>query len=183
MSFFGSSYYNRGGLVARPGGTTYGADLLGCVVTYLSTAPPVAALLANGYGGGGYGTGGYGGEVKVYDELAPADAVTPFVVVADYDEALPGDSLEDQDVTLLLQVVSPDVDTARAVGAAVKRALDTPNINPVSQGRPPFAWAGGTETGCFRNHSRPRRRPGIGRLGRYVWVEEIEYEFRVSPQQ
>ena len=141
-------------------------DLLAALVTYLKAAPTVTAL------------------ATVYSAEAPAGGSPPYVIVDGYTEHLPGESLDDSTADGLIVLVSNNgLDTAMALGVAVKTALDSPNINPASLGRDAFIWTGGTESAVLRNDSRPRRLPGIGRGGKYVYVEEINYVFWVTPQQ
>lgn len=166
---------------AGASGSAY-PDLLAAVVAYLRSEPTVVAVLGVGYGDGGYGAGVLG-QVNVFAGEAPADCVPPYLVIDGYAEALPGESAEDSQVTGQFYVVTNDLSAARAVGRAVKNAMDAPNINPRAVGRKPFVWATGRETTCLRDDSRPERQRNWGRGGRYVWVEEIDYEFWVTPSQ
>ena len=104
-------------------------------------------------------------------------------MVDNYLDAAPGDTLEDNNITLSINCVTSDLDSARTLGQAVKNAVDSISINDHSLLRAPFAWIKGSELGVLRNKSQPRRVPGIGKGGGYVYLEEIDYEFLVTPNQ
>ncbi len=170
------------GLGVSSSASTTTPDLLTAIVAFLAAEPTVQAVLGVGYGQGGYGAGSYR-QINVYCEEASADCYPPFLVAHSYHEVLPGETYEDQPVEVQIEIVTNGLDQARAIGKAVRNAIDNPNVNVNSIGRNPFEWIGGTETTCLRNNTRLERMRGIGRGGRYVYVEEIDYEFWVTPSQ
>ena len=140
-------------------------DLLAAIVAYLKTTPSVTALAA------------------VCGLEAPPGSSPPYVIVDGYTEHLPGESEEDATSSGQVVLVANTMDAALTLGVAVKAALDSPNINPASLNRDAFVFSTGTESAVLRNDSRPRRLPGLGRGGKYVYVEEIDYVFWVTPTQ
>ena len=132
--------YTIGGPVVWPAPTTAAVDLLATVVAYLRSTPSVTAVVP---------------PAAVYDELAPAGATAPYLVVTRYREPKPGRTGDDQAVPLCLVIRTNGLDAARAAGLAVKNAVDTGAVNPNAIGRSRFTWSGGRERACLRR-SRPR---------------------------
>ena len=142
-------------------------DLLSALVAYLRATASVTALVP---------------AEKITTEIAQPGPDPPYLLLTDYAERLPGETAEDSQAELTVVVVTNDgLDHARTVGVVVKAAIDNPNGNPSSLARSALSWTGGVETSCFRNDSHPRRLAGIGRGGRYFYVEEIDYVFWVAP--
>lgn len=145
-------------------------DLLSTVVAYLQSTPSVTALVSAD---------------SIHAFLAPAGQDAPFIVVGQYVEQVPGATADDQPIKLTVVVRTADdlgAAQAKAIGLAVKAALDTP-ARSSSIGRGKFVWDTGTELSCLRGNSQPRRMPGISRTGLYPYVEQIDYTFTVTPSQ
>jgi hypothetical protein len=156
-------------------------DLLGAIVSYLTGDSAITAGFGIGFGSQGFGEGGFA-SVQVFTDQAPKSALYPFLLIEEYTEVLPGETLNDLPVHLQVSVYTSDLDDARRLGALVKSALDSPAINPASTRTTSFTWLGGSELGVMRNPSKPYRMPGIAKRGQgYAWCETIEYEFWVSP--
>lgn len=170
---------NAPGALYAPG--VVGPDLLSALVAFLRSSLELRQWLGTPFGAGGFGRLGYD-EARVYDERAPQEADYPLLVLSDYDESGPGLTYEDFPIRVTLNVCSQSLDQARAFGAAVKRLLDPPNLNPQAIARPPLAWARGVESYSTRGDSRPSF-AGIGRGGNYVYIEAIDYTFIANPYQ
>jgi hypothetical protein len=153
--------HTRSGLAA--------VDLLAALLTYLKAAPSISSLIP---------------AARIYDEVAPAGVAPPYLLALAYTEPKPGRTADDQTVTVRLGVItSTGLDAARAAGIAVKNAVDTRAVNPTALGRARFSWTGGRERACLRGNSAPRKMPGLGKGGTYVYAETIEYTFHVTPSQ
>lgn len=149
------------------------ADLLEALVTYLRASPAIAAVFP----------GDTEDPVSVFTGMAKAAATPPFLIVDLYSENDHGETLQDQRATVSIVVVTSNgLDTARSHGKTVKAAIDTPNIDPSLPPRSPLIWTGGRETFVLRNQSTPRKQNGIGKGGKYIYAEQIDYEFWTEPQ-
>lgn len=170
---------NAPGAMYAPG--VVGPDLLSALIAFLRSSVELRQWLGTPFGAGPFGRLGFD-EMRVYDERAPQGADYPMLVLSDYDEAGPGLTYEDYPIRVTVNVCSHSLDEARRFGAAVKRLLDPPNLNPQAIPRPRLAWARGIESYNTRNDSRPQF-AGIGRGGEYVYIEEIDYTFIAGPHQ
>jgi len=147
-------------------------DLLSALVQYLRSEPTVSAALPLDARG----------RVPVYHEQAPSGADRPFVVVSDYGELHDTDTLQDQKFTLFIHILCDGEDAAELIGGAVRNAIDSPNFNVNSIGRNPLAWSGATEVFNMRHDTRLERLGQFGRGGKYVYQDQMEYEFWATPE-
>ena len=141
------------------------ADFLAALVAFLAAESHVVATFG----------------AKVYLRRAGADVDPPYLILWDYREH-PTTSVEDQPISLSVRVVTNDSeDAARAAGVVVKNVLDTQLYNPNAYTRDPLTWSTGKEVWVRRNDTGTGPVPGIGKGGRYVFVEDIDYEFMCEP--
>lgn len=157
------------------------SDLLGALVAYLRDDAAITGAFGWGFGEGGFGQAGFA-ELKLFEGQADADARLPYLLIEDYDEVLPGETLEDSTVTLTLSILSASLDQARDFGALLKAAVDSVAINPASTRTERLTWVGGQESGVMRNPSRPYRVKGVAKAAQgYLYREDVEYEFWIQP--
>lgn len=145
------------------------SDLLASVVQYLLATTSVTGLL--------------GAPTNVFHEQGAHADIQPFIVIEGYTELLPGETTEDQPVPMRICCIGGDEAVVRQLGVAVKNAVDSLAINPNSIRTGQFVFDGGQTTGLMRNASRPHKMRGVGKGSQYVWAEEIDYEFWVTPNQ
>ena len=144
------------------------ADLLSAVVTYLKATSSVTSLLS--------------APDAIFTDNSNFGTNTSYLLVEGYNEILPGETTEDEPVDLRVCVYAQTLDAVTVLLGAVKVALDSPNLNSAST-RAPFAWTGGSETGCMRNHTHKSRQPMMNRAGVLLYDGRIDYQFWVTPNQ
>jgi len=147
-------------------------DLLSALVTFLRSTPTVAAVLPLDSQS----------RVPVYSEMAPAGTVRPYVVLTKYTEKLPGESPQDQQQKICVHVFSDREDKAKSIALTLRNAIDVPNFNAASIGRPPLAWSGAVETLAMRQATRLKRLSLLGGGGKYVYCVEMDYDFWSTPE-
>lgn len=152
-------------------------DLLSALVGYLSQAATVIAALPDGSGG-----------QRVYTDIAMAPTTYPVVIISDYQEEDPGETLDDKMISLTVICFSADTPTAsgldlvRTLSTTMRQAIDSPAINSNGLRVWRLAWIDGFESGVVRYPSRPVRLPGQ-RSGSFVWREDISWEFWCQPRE
>jgi hypothetical protein len=162
------------------GGPTAIGDLLGALVAHLRATPSVTAAFSTGFGEGPFGRVPLG-EPKIFMGEASAAVLPPYLLIDDYSESLPGETLEDAPVHLTMIVVSNDLDEARTLGQTVKNAVDSRGVSDASIRTDVLLWSGGQEQGVMRNPSKPYRVKGLAKSGAgYLYREDIEYQFWVN---
>lgn len=146
-------------------------DLLSALYAHLATDAAVVAAFTSP-----------AGNLAIFTEDAGPGGGYPYLVIGDYEEDDPGESLEDSSVGLTLILVHDSLDELWSISRVVKNAVDSPAINPASTRTDRLTWDGGYETGVVRRKSRPRkvkaRNAGINAASSpYAWREDIAYEF------
>lgn len=139
-------------------------DLAVAVQTYLKTETTLLGLM--------------GGRVYI-DFNYEQTPIYPYLVIEDYEEDFPGETMEDSTISLSLCPVHESRDLVRSLSRTIRRLVDTPGTSETGERTVTFTWADGVETGCTRNGQKVYQLNQKTRTG-YVWREVIRYEFDIE---
>jgi hypothetical protein len=102
------------------------------------------------------------------------------VIIEDYIESQPGETIEHNLNTVVISSYGPDKLTVLAVQTAVTNAVDSPAQNKFST-RVPLQWSTGTEESSWRQPTMPPMRTKIQMRGTDLWRWSIQYDFNILP--
>jgi hypothetical protein len=149
-------------------------DLLAALVDAINSNALLQAMIPDGAGG-----------VQVHTDSTATPDGYPYLLIEEYEEDTPGETLEDFQVHLVICVFHSDLDMLRDLATVVKTQLDTPGTSLTGLRTQGLVWTGGHETGLVRWPSKQRRlkyqRSGINTGASVnagsVWREDIRYVF------
>lgn len=104
----------------------------------------------------------------------------PFLVIEDYIESQPGETIEHNLNTVVFAAYGPDKVSVKTVLTALMNSVDSPAQNKFST-RVPMRWSTGTEESSWRQPTLPPIRMKMTMLGTDLWRWSIQYDFNILP--
>lgn len=120
------------------------------------------------------------GGPRIYSTWPGPKTDLPFLVIEDYVESQPGETIEHNVNTVSIAAYGADKTSVKSVLMAAMNSTDSPAQNNTSS-RVPLRWSLGIEESCWRQPTLPPMRTKIRMRGTDLWTWKIQYEFNILP--
>ena len=120
------------------------------------------------------------GGPRIYSTWPGPKTPLPFVVIEDYTESQPGETIEHNLNTVVFSTYAADKATVKTVQNALTNSVDSPAQNKFST-RVPLQWSTGTEESSWRQPTLPPMRMKMQKSATDLWCWKIQYDFNILP--
>lgn len=163
------------GAIVGVGGMSFGGTIgsavpvaytfLQALVTMLKASTPLTSAM---------------GGPRVFSTWPGPKVTLPFILIEDYVESQPGETIEHNLNTVVFSAYGPDKNSVKTVLTALMNSVDSPAQNKFST-RVPLQWSTGTEESSWRQPTLPPMRTKIRMYGTDLWCWKIQYDFNILP--
>ncbi len=120
------------------------------------------------------------GAPRVFSTWPGPKVTLPFILVEDYVESQPGETIEHNLNTVVLAAYGKDKASVTSALTALMNSTDSPAQNKNST-RVPLRWSTGTEESSWRQPTLPPMRTRMQMYGTDLWCWKIQYDFNILP--
>ncbi len=120
------------------------------------------------------------GAPRVFSTWPGPKVALPFILIEDYVESQPGETIEHNLNTVVLAAYGKDKESVTRALTALMNSTDSPAQNKNST-RTLLRWSTGVEESSWRQPSLPPMRTRMQMYGTDLWCWKIQYDFNILP--